>query len=70
MGHHPTLYSINTPTDTACVPYIGGNGWDGNCQTAPTQLFAGDRDYFLEMMLAFRKANIKGARTSNVQGWK
>ena len=58
MAYHPVLYDINTPPDASCVPYLGSpNGWDGQCQTAPTP--SNTTDYFKEMTDAFHAANIK-----------
>ena len=58
MAYHPVLSSINTLPDTSCVPFVGSsNGWDGNCQTAPTP--TSNQDYFKDMMDSFHEANIK-----------
>lgn len=58
MSYHPVLYEINTKPDESCVPFIGSeNGWDGNCQTAPTPSNA--TDYFKELTDAFHAKNIK-----------
>jgi hypothetical protein len=58
MAYHPVLYEINTPPDPDCKPGVGGgNGWDHNCQTAPTP--TNTTDYFQQMTDAFHSANIK-----------
>ena len=59
MAHHPVLHEINLKPDPACVrpPPFCGNGWDGNCQTAPTP--SNSTDFFKEMTDAF---HVKGLR--------